>query len=422
MEELKKGESYSICLSSVANLDIFPQNSPTDFTNALPIPLKHETAGQNFYLRLKLAGVCTFLPPEPPNCIRLHVSELEPQREGMGYTQCAGSIAFPPPQKYAPSFGVHVFREPPTLPLRVNELTKLRIRLTNELNESIVLAAGPPTIVWLEITTMEGDENFTISCVSHQPESFPSNTLTQFYSPLPQEMDLSGYEVALQHLVYPIAVQENLVAWIRVNDTTLYYDLSAYNSFREFQEGIARDLAQRKMPITFKIYDLWYKHKDKLGKVYFQLTKLRERATVKFSHTFAQTCGVENYQAVPITLSRQNEFYDLGKPPNGERGALSVNAPVVLMECDMLKPNVLAGRNGQLLHCVPAPMGAQTGQQVRVYEPPALMYLPVRNTPLNRIGIRFTNEKGELRKFHSPNKDKDCLIVVLTFRKIKKTG
>ena len=437
MEELKKGGSYSVCLSSVACRESFPQNSPTDFVNTLPVPIRQEEADERLFLRLKMAGVCAFLPTKPPVVIRVHISELEPQREGLGYTQVAGTLSFPPSERFADSFGVHFFRDPPTLPLRVVELSKLHIRLTDEFNQKITLAGGPPTLVWVEITKMQGRETFTVSCVSQQPDSFPANTLTNFYTPLPQEVALKDYEVALQYVVYPLALQENLLAWIRVNGKLYTYNLSKFKTFRELGDQVHKDMQhatgrrlefRRKQLFFGRNTDRWRFYNDhflkkmpykKPGHTGFASKRIKAPVTLSFSYTFAAASGLKGYEAGEKTLAPYEELW-VGAPPGGEGAPLNVEAPIVLVECDIIKPNVLAGRNGQLLHCVPGLPNISKEEQVRLYEPPNQVFHPVSDKPFTRIGIRFTNEKGELRHFYSPNKEKDTTVISLLFRKIKK--
>ena len=419
MELLEEGKYYSVCLSSVACMNTFPNNVANDFANTLPIPLRREDAGGKIFVRLKMVGVCTYEPPTPISAIRIHISELEPQREGLGFTQCAGTIAFPPSEKHADNFGVHVFKDPPTLPLRVSEVSKLRIRLTDEFNAPVTLLPGAPTIVWLELSNMEGQQCFTVSCISQQPECFPGNTLTNFHSPLPREMNLAGFEVALQHIVYPQAIHSDLIAWVKIDKQTFFFDLSTYSTFRELANAVNMKVMKAKRK-GMRFYEKRPNRPEQTTqfKGYFGFLSAGRRDSepeISFSYNFAVACGVRDYPNVV----KEGMWYYLGIPPRGADGPIQMNAPVVFVECDVVTPNVLAGRNGQLLHCVPALTNPNLNQNTRLYEPPTLIFHPVTDKPITRIGIRFTDETGKQLEFYSRNSDKDCVVLALLFRKMR---
>lgn len=417
MEQLEEGGSYSICLSSTACSNVFSNNSTEDFTNTLPFPLKFKDAGRKFYIRLKMVGVCTYEPKTPLTAIRIHISELEPQREGLQYNQCAGTITFPPTEEHAENFGVHVFKDPPTLPLRVVEVNKFHIRLTNEFNQPINLASGAPTIVWIELTAMAEQQNFTVSCISLQPDCFPSNTLTNFNSPLPKELNLDGYEVALQHVIYPQALHADLIAWVRLDKETWYFDLSKYNTFLDLAVELNEKLKRAKRKgVRFyenESFNNWYGFRS------YHVTRNQREPRITFSPNFGVACGMSDYPNM-VRVGQMGSWFLLGAPPKGKDGPIQMNAPVVLVECDIIKSNVLGGRTGQLLHCVPALTNPNLNRHRRLYEPPTLIFHPVTDKPITRIGIRFTSETGKQLEFFSPNSNLDIVIVALLFRKIKK--
>ncbi len=416
---LEPSTCHSICLSSFACQETFPKNSPTDFSNTLPVPLTGKD-NRRLYLRLKMVGVCTMVHEDleqPASYIKIHISELEPQQEGLKSSQCAGGFPFPPPDIYSWSFSTYSFNEPATLMIRPQHLTKLHVTLTDEFNQKIEFANGPPTILWLEVLNMEREEEFTVTCLSLQPNSFPGNTLSQFYVPLPREMKLSGFEVSLLQMIYPPEIEESIVAWLKVGEDKWYYDISAMDSTEDFIKAVQTDL--KNSPHHEKVdFGLVPEGEKYGGQLYFYRRRRHDNRNlwpidIYPSPNFTRVCGQMRTMRAKTQLEPGRFLVFQGKPDL----AAGQEDPVALLECDIIKPNTLAGKVGQLLHCVPIKVN-QGILHNRMHSPASRSYHPVLDTPITRIGFKFSSPEGERRDFYTKNA-KDGVIIVLVFRKKK---
>lgn len=365
-----------------------------------------------------MVGVCTRRSPNsipPSSYIKVHIYELAEQMEGETYTHFAGGLPFPPREKCRDDYSLHTFNQAPKLLVRFQQLHSLHVHLTNEYNENIKLGFGPPTIVWLELTNMQPSDEFTTTCLSHQPLIFPSNTPAAFETPLPSEMVLDNYEVALLQVVYPAEMQEKVMASLKIRPYTWSYNLSELETSDEFIAAVQRDIANSSYAghLTFKKLE----HGEYRGRLMMAMRWTYDWRThgpiiVEPSSNFTKACGQRDTPRAKTTL-RPNNVFIFDSYPNISLGREN---PIAMLHCDIIKPNVMCGEHGQVLQCVPVLANREYHQGDRMHEPPQMAFHPVANLPITRIGFKFTNPDGRIREFKARNAS-DAVIITLLFRK-----
>jgi hypothetical protein len=349
--------------------------------------------------------------------MKIYIHELESQREGNTYTHFAGGFNYPADkiQTGDYTYGLHVFREAPNLLLRFEELRQIHVLITKDDGNQALLPRAYSTFLWIEITDMKPRDQFTITCFSHQPTLYPSNTLSKFSSPIPSEMHLLNYEVALQQLIFPPQINENTIASIRIgryNWTIKLHEIRNTVNFIAKVQGLISGSTYRN-ELVFAIHDGAGAHK---GMAFFArrntaLARRRGPLEIIPSINFSKACGQTIKAKEAFRLSAgQVEFFD-GIP----NIRLAKPHPVAMLNCDILTSNVLSGNRSYLMHCIPVLDGHTHGQK-RLYEPPELAFLPVREIPITNIKFEFCNPDLTARDFQS-SFPTDSMVITLLFRK-----
>jgi hypothetical protein len=420
---LSMANTSFICLSSAASLDVFPKNTATSFTNLLPRTLTNK-GNKTFHLRLKAIGITTRSadPGLISTYLKIHIYELQAQREGLKTTDAAGGFAFPPLEKCSQIYAFHTFRQAAYLPTRFQQLDSLRIKIVDAQDKEVELLEGPPTLVWLEITDMEQDNQFSITCVSSQPHLYPNNTLSNFTTPLSSELNLTDHEVALLHLVYPPGMTEGEIATLKIDDTTFAYDLNQIRSTVQFLARVKVDIFKSKFKkeLAFGVM----KAGPRKGHPFIRRTRLRKKGNrftvapimVNPSPNFTKACGqLSKPKSITSLYPGMTVFF------TGNTGANIFQAltnPVAMLCCDIVQPNVMCGQQARLLQCVPVFKDYEDNVN-RLYEPEKLAYHAVPNMPFNSITLKFVNPDGRDRNFDRANPE-DSMIATLLFRHKKK--
>lgn len=407
--------SNYVCLSSRVNLDVFPDNTDNSFVNQLPVVLRNR-ANKRFYIRLKAVGVTTDGVEESrtSSYLKVHISEVESQRKGVVSDHCIGGLPFPP-AKCADNYGLHVFQRAPHLPIRFQELHALHVRLTDERDEPVVLPAGSATLIWVEITEMiRNDDEFTITCVSSQPDHFPNNTLSQFVTPLPQEMNLRDYEVALSQLIYPPQMRERAPAWLRIDRRTWRWDLSNLLNADDFINRVIQRIRRSrygKFIILTQTRAGPHKGHVFLARRQAGANLWKGGIEIEFSETFSAVMGDAINPVTRLKLMPGETHKFNGKP----NLRLGLPHPVAMLQSDIITPNILSGKMSRLLQCVPI-LRQRYHNDERLYEPPQRAFHALPSHPISRIGFRFTQLDGQTRQFISDKPDQS-IVITLLFRR-----
>lgn len=418
MEVTDKPGSTLICLSSSASLDLFPGNSPSRFVNKLPHPLSNPTQ-KKFYLRLRGVSVPNRLANFEnwrhlrSGYLRVLIDEVEVQQLGSGYHRLAGGVVYP--GKFS-EFETQTFltaKHAPFLQLQFQHLTQIGVTLANVYNEPVEFARGTPSLVWVELVTMDVEEQFTMTCTSYHPTTCPQNTLHDFINPLPSEVSVDGYEVALLQLVFPRSlIEQHYEADLVVNGDKHTWQLETFRTTDHFVDRVARDL-RRDHELTFGLVPEWRDERN-AGHP-FILNSTEFPVLITLSERFAAACGtVRDVPEDAIRLEPDQHLIFGGEPslyrvlPN----------PVAMLHCSLVQPNVMSGQQANLLQLVPV---HNITSNTLVYEPSELSFQKVFDRPFNQIKFTFTNPDGSSREFLTPNTD-DCILVTLVFRKIRVAG
>lgn len=411
-----------LCLSSEGSGHIFPYNSPTCFANRFPKPIFNEQ-GRTFSIRLvsiSLGG--TLALGQQENYLNVHIYEMEAQRSGHQYTQSAGGFAYPP-RRHAleRKYGLHTFRHSPHLPLRYHKLEELHVRLTNKDGKQVELTPGYPTLLWIELTDAMKEDEFMITCSSEHPEFFPSNSLNIFSSPLPSELELKSYEVALLNIIFPAHVEEPTKVSLEVDEYSFHFQLRYIRNARHFVQLVKDDLNvynrnKERNALTCGIVE----RGEKRGQFYIMrnendTVQLGQESGIKIvpSPTFTRACG-------QVLLPRERTYLQPGEmilfegKPNVN---LALPNPLAMVHCDIINHNIVAGEQGNLLQWVPAMRGKEENDN-RLYEPEHLAFHPVVERPFNKVGFAMLNPDGRAREFKKDN-PASSIIITLIFRKNK---
>ena len=412
-----------ICLSSAASLEIYTNNTSSSFSNTLPTPLLNRQ-GKKFYIKLHSIGLCPFLAEdqaeENTSYMQVSIHEVEGQIIDRKVRQVVGGFAFPPTQDVWEErfYSFHTFSESPLLQVRFQELRSLRVELTDADGKHVRLAKGPPTIILLKIMESEEvSEEFTITSSSFHPDLFPANNLAEFTAPLVTEMDLTDYAVCLHQVVFPLRMDDEAeLAILKVQNTQFRYQLTNFPNTEEFLERVQSDLAGS--PWRNQLVFDWVRgpsgeaRRAVLARLAVPNLDQSEPMQIAPNQTFTRACG---QMTLPrdVTLLRPGRVIAFEGTPNI---FLGVPLPIAMLECDIIKPNIMNASQSNLLECVPV-LERRTAGENRLYEPKQRAFHPINNRPFNTIKFKFANPDGSVKKFSSQS-DTDMMLITLLFRKI----
>ena len=418
---LKKQQEHinqTVCLVSSASLDKYPSNTRTNFSNQLPESIKTEH-GKVLYVRVQNVGISTHAFSTgtgfAPDYIKIHVYEIRPQMEGVGYSRFVAGFRYPPSYKCGVNFGLHTFQHSPYLPLSINEIQKLQVRLTDYRNADIECDQGPHTFVTLVISDKMEKEEFTVHCLSRQPDLFVENRLANFTSPIPKEMTLEKYEVAMLNVVYPPLTKQIQKARLTINGVNFTYELEDFDSTIAFIRRVRDDIQDSQ----FRRYLFFNRVARGLhrGSAYIRRSAHESVDTVvriSTSHSFTIACGQTNRALAPTYLQAGETILFDGKPDINN----VLDKPVAMLHCSIIEPTVMGGKHAHVLQAVPLKSVRQNDQDL-IYEPPQLAFHPVIPRPFTSISFKFTDIQGEESQFISPFPEEDAILVTLVFRRKK---
>ena len=417
--------STHICLSSDTSAHIFNNNRRGNFTNLLPRALTNREH-KKFYIRLHAIALSNHLFYF--GHVKVHIYEVEGQRQGRKFSHCIGGFHYPPPDvagTQANAAGLHTFEKTTFLPLRFQHLDKLQVKLT-KVDEEVEFdpKSGPSTLVWVQVTDeMQEREEFLITNSSIHPNTFPSNTLNRFNSPLPSELMLADYEVALLNILYPPDLKEQEEkGTLQINDTIFKFNLPGYKNTRQFVQSIRRAIEES--PFNGIFYFGTGGPEDGPYQGHLYMTVLPDapipddqKITVSVNTPFQRACGQTHppFETMEMTKKGIKHFFQ-GKPDLH----LALPHPYAMVRCDIIEDNIVCGRRDKLLQL--ASVLKSSGYLNLMYEPRQLTFHPVMPNPFTSIGFSFqsptdnSKERNFIRKLPT-----DDIYITLLFRP-RKTG
>lgn len=410
--------STYICLSSTSSLKLFPKNTNTSFTNSLPHPIVN-TEFKKFHIQMVGIGIVPRLSlrnymqgGKTTGYLKVHINELEAQKQGRQTTRTAGGFTFPPEHSWD-KYSYSSFKHAPQLPLRFQQLNSLHVNITDLNDRPVDLGPGFETIVWAKMMDESDEDQFTITCLSRQPNLYPQNTLTQFISPLMSSLHLPNYEVALLNVVFPPRLAHKATkATLQLDEVKLEFVLNHYNSTEQFIAAVSA-------AVTGSVYgDQLHFRKAISPKYRGQVYLGREPGAgdipirVITSPSFTKACGQIDYPR-DITFLEQGQFIPFSGKPNIYH---ALPNPVAMLECDIIEPNVMSGKQAHLLQCVPLPTGGYSKKNTKLFEPEQLAFHRITSSPFNSIGFALKETNGDIKELTSVGRDTNFLTVTLLFR------
>lgn len=413
-ERKRKPITLHFCLSSDVSTDIYPENTRSNFTNVLPQPLtNHEN--RRFYLRLKSISLTSEeFSLVPIGYVEVHIAQLEGQRSGLSYSRSAGGFIYPPKKDHTSNYGTHVFRDAPFLPLRFSQIDNFNVRLQSKTKVNLALGEGPPTLIWLEMTDDTVNSQFTIQCRSNHPTLFLANTLNNFRSPLPEAIDLTGFEVGLQQIVFPPYLKDvGEEATVTINGHTFNFDLKEYEGTSAFLRSVRQKIRAHDEVRSEVLFTVG-KWGARRGKAMFQRKRdaRKPRVKIQCNIPFTRACGQTRMPQGELEISGDSVLIFEGYPNIFQ----AMPYPVGLLTCNLIQNTVMGGQYGSFMHCVP--IIENDKPTPHIYEPEVITYHPIYNRPFNSIEFHFLEMNMQPKKLISERADVD-MIISLVFRKIK---
>lgn len=424
-------QRFTVCLISTSNLDLFPTNTRTFFTNTVPLALSNFEQ-KELYVRLRSVGLSVDKSKPAPGYVKIQLHEMEEQASGYKkYDRVLGGFEYPQDS----GFENYVFKtfgiDEPFLPLRIQIVSQLRIIVTDVHDRIIDIESGAPTVILLEVVTedeMREQNSFCVTCTSYQPDMFVGNTLGHFTCPLPETIELKNYEVALSSVVFPTQMTEECTAHFQVEEELYVYNLMEMADIGTLMKKMNRDLQYGDFGRELKFIRRLYR--NDAGRTALAIALVRKEADeeedykqqpylqVRMSWTFSRVMGeLENRQRMLMLKPGERYIFSGGEPTL----FAAIPNPVAILSCDAVQTSWVGGQLLPILNCVPIRIGilydVAGGTAVKMHEPNHLHYVNVKETPFDTISFQFLNPGVSLeqRLFTSPDRT-DAIVITLAFR------
>jgi len=454
--ELQENGRRLICLSSSSNLDIFPNNYRTFFSNKCPLTIKSNNPDENLYVRLLAIGLSVDTAQDPqPGHVKVHLYQVGEQLEpafGQDFNRLLGGFTHPDPrysnlrkrqdngrvaqardgeapQPHYP-YTYKTFGYTPHLTLRHSNVDQFQVLLTDSNNRRFRVERGAATVVLLEVVS-EADVmdrgSFNVTCRSYQPTLYPGNTLNRFTVPLPEMFELKNYEMTLLNVVYPQYMTEVCITSIRVENEIYDVSLQNIDTLDDWIDTVNVDLARGVFGKELRVEKAEYEM-DISGRRFYRVALIRRRLPhgqqqsnylqVGLSWNFLRVAGAKdaNFTLLMMTMGQRVEFEDTPSLDN------VLPNPVAMLMCDAVKPGVVGNELKPVFTCVEVKHqwfndATILENTTTLYEAPHLHYTDVKQTPFSSISFEFNNpgQHLTLRNFQSRHPD-DAISVTVAFR------
>lgn len=436
-----------ITLASNDSLDHYPENRLNHFTNVLPRHFIHRMMSPNtekIFVRLRSIAISPHLHQDEGasadgsdinegKLAHVHLSELEPQIKNGGYARSIGQFFLSTKNK-AKSYDTFNFEHAPYLPLRSLPIAHLTVTITDIFGQKLALKDGFPTFVSLEVVDMDLSREFTISCNSHLQnlgEVFANNNLTHFKVPVPEELNLDGWEVALLSASCPPNLKRSAEVWISFQDfdDENTKEVFTWNLFDfvgktkdDFAEGVKTKIAKSTKYGQAGAGMRFYRKDDKENEnhgFFHIVNDTAKKVTVKASPRFCDVVGEETTYIFVSHLDPGWQFIFKGESGVG-RGLPS---SLALVNCNIVESSAVGSSLVPLLHMMPLRHFEKDDKEKNsIYEPQHLIFHKVRDINFSYIEFQLTQPNGENHEFETDGDIDHGMNFTLLFRPITDGG
>ena len=379
-------------------------------------PLLYEWNGQqyNLFKGVNIAAKRSRFFNPPPKYIQVRLNEMKPNLSGSGYHH---TLAYVP---YKESSDVGMYHEvvrKEYFALDATNLSTLSVDLRDENGELLNLLPGQPTFIKLKFTKM----NYVSFMLRLKSDScadiYPGNTNTDFYSVLPNPIDLNNtWETALTSVQFP----RTFIPWTTIEKGALW--LAVKTPDKEWiqialPENAIRDGSRL---LTFINLEL----KNKLGSreiLRMKITRGKaiftssEPISVKFSNLLGYVLGATLHvegEYKPINLTAERKTIGLMQSIDCTR----LRPHSFLIYCDIVRPSIIGNTYAKVLKLVPVPKEDKQ-QYFTFYECQHLDWVTLESNKLSLIQIQLRHTSGELIQFEMGGGN---VLINLVFRQKKR--
>ena len=402
---------------SNGSLNYVENNTLTQFANVLPFPITPRQTNC-LYVRLRTLAMSHKLLNQAatPGHIRVKLKELAPQLTAGRFDRTLALLPFPPGTEYG-VYALTDFEWTPFLALETVPLTTLTVSIVNSSGEPLDLAEGPPTIVKLEISEMDYENQFTITAESNaSKELFADNTLSEFSNSLPMPLDLTGWEVALQSVAFPFDLVQSSNA--DVSFTTIIFSNSAPADVKYVVKRMALDPTSTNADLLAAIVTSCNEDDDlkevmicevEDETVFYRIRALDNGGNVlrlRFSSDFRRI-----FDQVPEWIDLASSTYvTLRGEPNVERVQPS---PLAYLYTNLIEKNIVASGAYSMLQVVPVQKSTwATGNTTTVYEPQHLIFHPGKQGVQSKVFFYFVDINNTKLNLSSAS-DQSMIVTVV---------
>lgn len=420
MHDFRDKYSAHFCLSSNNSKDNHPDNTSTHFINDLSSPFINDS-GHVFEIRIMSVAISARFDAQvndhqTAGYLKIQIEELEQQRKGQKYIHFGGGFPYPPTNTLDYHYALHEFPNPPAIALRFQHLARFRVKIVDENDVEPALYPNFPTIIWIEMNEFSTEERgqFTITCDSYHPTLYPDNTVNKFNSPIPTELHLPSYEVALLNVYYPPQMTEDIIPIdLLIEEEHMRFNPNTFLDTNDFITSVDEEIRNTRFGGDYRFISVALAPNElpRLCLLRNDQPAWLGQQRVTMNVSFLRACGELVIRRRTVIMS-PGDILTFDGVPNISNVQPT---PVSMLYCDIIKPNIMGTGVSNLLQCVPTYL-FKNFTETRLYEPRRLTFQSVVDYPFDRIKLTFLHPDGRARELRTAD-PLDSLIVTLLFRK-----
>lgn len=425
-----------VTLLSNQDKTLYPHNTVSKFTNVLPNHIYPRRGFNSLYVRL--LNVCIPINREIHKVAWIYLSEIEGSTlYRSNHDHCLGQLQADSRLATKDRIQFHECRHTSYHKINAIPLYRLNVFISdeegnpinnnNEEEERDVRYAASITLEIMD--EIDAGESFEIVGYSNNPlegeGAFPFNTLTDFNIALPYEIVLDEtWEVALAGMIFPPELVWSKY-WVGIGNEYYYIDISRIKTRRELIHTLTETVNEANTDGNVKMM-----LKNDMGRIVLAISREGEEEEsdddainlfhVTFSKGVMETLLPNSSFArlasfrVPIPLGR-DRIIQLGNDSLDERVQINYYSPLALIQCNVVKPNIVGGSLKPLLQIIP--MGDYIfADGMSYFQPHNLIYKDALNYKISHINIKLKNSLDQELPITS-NNPHASISVMLKFRK-----